>query len=186
MENDIVYWIGVVAVDDWGNMAVEPVNVVTTTAYSDTDTDSFAATPPDKVTGLQAWDHPSDDGSAIDISWNRSLAEDFSHYTVWISEYPLANLIDINQRCEEYTCGLLVINQRQIENSLKLEVTIDKALYGNEPSLLFSDDIRPSIPLYVTVTIHDIAGNVHLSNLDENVVVLLLLTIEEIFTLQIE
>ena len=170
LENDIVYWIGVVAVDDWGNMAVEPVNVVTTTAYSDTD-NLLVATPPDKVSGLQAWDHPSDDGSAIDISWNRSLAEDFSHYTIWVSEYPLADLIDINQHCQEYNCELLVINQRQIENSLKLEVTINKALYGNEPSVLFSDEIRPSIPLYVTVTIHDIAGNVQLSNLDESVVV---------------
>jgi len=88
-----------------------------------------------------------------------------------VSEYPLADLIDINQHCQEYNCELLVINQRQIENSLKLEVTINKALYGNEPSVLFSDEIRPSIPLYVTVTIHDIAGNVQLSNLDENVVV---------------
>ena len=169
LENGIAYWIGVVAVDDWGNMAVEPVNVVTTTPYSDTD--SSAALPPEKVSGLQAWDHPLDDGTAIDVSWNRSIADDFSHYTIWVSEYPLANLIDISQHCEENNCNLLIINQRQIENSLKLEVTLDKALYGNEPSDLFSDDIRPSIPLYVAVTIHDLAGNVHLSNLEDNIVI---------------
>ena len=171
LENGIVYWIGVVAVDDWGNMAVEPVNVVTTTAYSDIDTDSISFSAPEKVSGLQAWDHPSDDGTAIDISWNRSIADDFSHYTVWVSEYPLGNLIEINQHCEEYNCELMIINQRQIENSLKLEVTLDKALYGNEPSELSSDEIRPSIPLYVTITIHDLAGNAHLSNLEDHVVI---------------
>ena len=154
--------------DDWGNMAVEPVNVVTTTSYSDTD--SSAAYPPEKVSGLQAWDHPLDDGTAIDISWNRSIADDFSHYTIWVSEYPLANLIDISKHCEENNCNLLVINQRQIENSLKLQVTLNKALY-NEPSDLISDDIRPSIPLYVAVTIHDLAGNVQLSNLENNIVI---------------
>ena len=37
LQNGIAYWIGVVAVDDWGNMAVEPVNEATTTSYSDTD-----------------------------------------------------------------------------------------------------------------------------------------------------
>jgi hypothetical protein len=169
LENGIAYWIGVVAVDDWGNMAVEPVNVVTTTAYIDTD--SISASPPEKVSGLQAWDHPLDDGSAIDVSWNRSIADDFSHYTIWASEYPLANLVEISQHCEENNCDLLVINQRQIENSLRLEITLDKALYGIEPSDLYSGEIRPSIPLYVAVTIHDLAGNVHLSNLDDNIVI---------------
>ena len=169
-ENGIVYWIGVVAVDDWGNMALEPVNVVSTTPYSETDSLSF--TPPDRVTGLQAWDHPSDDGSAIDIMWNRSLADDFSHYMIWASEYPLNDLTQIYQQCNgQRDCNLITVDQRQIENSLQLEVTLENALYGDDIQSLYSNEIIPSIPLYVTVTIHDIAGNVYLSDMDEHIVI---------------
>ncbi len=167
LENGIVYWIGVVAVDDWGNIASEPVNIVSTASYSETDSISFS--PPEKVEGLIAWDHPSDDGSSIDIMWNRSTADDFSHYTIWVSEYPLNDLIEINQHCQEIECNLIIINQRQIENSLQLEITVNNALYGNDISSLYSSIIVPSIPLYVAVTVHDIAGNVYLTNLDEHI-----------------
>ena len=102
-------------------------------------------------------DHPSDDGSSIDIMWNRSTADDFSHYTIWVSEYPLNDLIEINQHCQEIECNLIIINQRQIENSLQLEITVNNALYGNDISSLYSSIIVPSIPLYVAVTVHDIA-----------------------------
>ena len=44
------------------------------------------------------------------------------------------------------------------------------ALYGNTVSDLTSEAIRPSIPLYVTVTTHDILGNVHLNDMDEHMV----------------
>ncbi|MGY8714951.1 MAG: two-component regulator propeller domain-containing protein [Candidatus Poseidoniales archaeon] len=165
LENGLVYWIGVVAVDDWGNMATEPVNVVSTTPYSELDSISFS--PPDKINGLMAWDHPQDDGSSIDVVWNRSTANDFSHYTIWVSEYPLNDLTEIYQHCLEIECNLITINQRQIENSIQLEITIDNALYGNDIDSLYSNNILPSIPLYVAVTVHDISGNVHMSNLDD-------------------
>ena len=167
LENDVVYWIGVVAVDDWGNQNVNDVLVVETATYSELDSTEF--TPPDMVSGLQAWDHPDDDGTAIDVSWDRTTAEDFSHYTVWASDFPLNDLTEVSSACESSgTCNLVTIDQRQIGNSPRLEVTLSRALYGTEADELSPSRISPEVPLYVTVTIHDIAGNVFLSDLSEN------------------
>ena len=107
LENGIVYWIGVVAVDDWGNQDVDDVLVVETTPYSELDSLEWVS--PDLVTGLLAWDHPSDDGTAIDVRWDRSVADDFSHYTVWVSDYPLDDLTLISSACEAPTFGSLNI-----------------------------------------------------------------------------
>ena len=167
LENDIVYWIGVVAVDDWGNQNLDDVLVVETASYSELDSSEFS--PPDLVSGLQAWDHPEDDGTAIDVSWDRTMAEDFSHYTVWASDFPLDDLTDVYASCEANgNCNTLTIDQRQIGNSPRLEVTLTTALYGSEPGSLAPTRISPDIPLYVTVTIHDIAGNVFLSGLSDH------------------
>lgn len=169
LENDVVYWIGVVAVDDWGNQNVDDVLVVETASFSELDSSEF--TPPDLVSGLQAWDHPDDDGTAIDVSWDRSMAEDFSHYTVWVSDYPLNDLVDISLACESSgSCDLIEIDQRQIGNSQRLEVTIHAALYGFEADELSPGGIYPGVPLYVAVTIHDIAGNAILSGLSDHMV----------------
>ena len=167
LENDVVYWIGVVAVDDWGNQNVDDVLVVETASYSEFDSTEF--TPPEMVSGLQAWDHPDDDGTAIDVSWDRTMAEDFSHYTVWASDFPLNDLTEVNSACESSgACNLVTIDQRQIGNSPRLEVTLSSALYGTEADALSPSGISPDVPLYVTVTIHDLAGNVILSDLSDN------------------
>jgi len=167
LDNDVVYWIGVVAVDDWGNQNVDEVLVVETASYSELDSSEFM--PPDMVSGLQAWDHPDDDGTAIDVSWDRTLADDFSHYTVWVSDFPLDDLTDVSLACETSgSCNLVTIDQRQIGNSPRLEVTLSTALYGTEADDLSPSRILPDVPLYVTVTIHDIAGNVVLSDLSDH------------------
>ena len=167
LENDVVYWIGVVAVDDWGNQNVDEVLVVETASYSEFDSTEF--TPPDMVSGLQAWDHPDDEGTAIDVSWDRTMAEDFSHYTVWASDFPLNDLTEVNSACESSgACSLVTIDQRQIGNSPRLEITLSSALYGTEADALSPYGISPDVPLYVTVTIHDLAGNVILSDLSDN------------------
>ena len=166
LENGIVYWIGVVAVDDWGNQDVEDVLVVEMTPNSQLD--STSGLPPDLVSNLQAWDHPMDDGTAIDISWDRSEATDFSYYTVWVSEYPLDDLTQLYSNCNQnFDCGLTIVNQRQIGNSKQLELTVNRALYGTNIETLQPLKISPSIPLYVAVTVHDINGNVKLTGMDK-------------------
>lgn len=164
-----VYWIGVVAFDDWGNSDVDNVLIVEATPESDF---TGVAVAPDRVTGLNAWDHFPDDGSAIDIRWNRSSAEDFNFYTVWISEYPLDNVTILWELCRDspISCGLLTVDQRQFGADFQLELTATKALYGNNIESLIVDDIQPMVPLYVTVTIHDIGGNVYLDQLSDHMV----------------
>ncbi len=51
-----------------------------------------------------------------------------------------------------------------------MEVTLTSALYGTEPDSLVSIPIVPMVPLYVTVTVHDISGNVQLTGLGDSVV----------------
>ena len=164
-----VYWIGVVAFDDWGNGDVDNVYIVDATPMANLGGPGSA---PDRVTGLNAWDHSDDDGTAIDIRWNRSAAEDFSFYTVWVSEYPLANVTAIWESCEgmTYSCGLITIDQRQFGADFQLEFTAERALYGTSLDTLEVRQIESMIPLYVTVTIHDVSGNVHLSGLSDHMV----------------
>ena len=169
LENDVAYWIGVVASDDWGNENLDDVLVVDATPIANTQGQGQA---PPRVEGLSAWDHPDDDGTAIDIVWNRSLAADFSHYVIWVSDYPLNDLTEIWAECSDdlAACGLLEIDQRQIGGALQLQITVTTALYGSTVDTLSSEPIVPSIPLYVTITTHDILGNVHLTGMEEHMV----------------
>ena len=169
LQNGVVYWIGVVAADDWGNENLEDVLVVDATPMSNV---VGQGQPPDRVEGLNAWDHPDDDGTAIDIVWNRSLDADFSHYVIWVSDYPLDDLTDLWARCSDDLagCGLLEIDQRQIGGALQLEITVSTALYGSTVETLTPQTIVPLTPLYVTITTHDIQGNVHLTDMSDNLV----------------
>ena len=81
----------------------------------------------------------------------------------------LNDLTDVSNACESSgACSLITIDQRQIGNSPRLEITLSSALYGTEADALSPSRISPDVPLYVTVTIHDIAGNVILSDLSDN------------------
>ena len=169
LQNGLVYWIGVVASDDWGNENLDDVLVVEATPMSNI---AGQGQPPDRVEGLSAWDHPDDDGTAIDILWNRSLSPDFSHYVIWVSDYPLDDLTEIWERCSDDLagCGLLEIDQRQIGGALQLEITVTTALYGSTVDTLSPQTIVPLTPLYVTITTHDIQGNVHLTDMSDHLV----------------
>ena len=87
-------------------------------------------------------------------------------------ENPLNNVTEIWESCSENPsdCGLVVINQRQFGANFQLEYTAESALYGSSVDTLEVGQIQSMIPLYVTVTIHDISGNVHLSGLSEHMV----------------
>ena len=168
LQDGITYWFGVVASDDWGNSDVNSVLVVEATPEANQNGSSSA---PDRVEGLIAWDHPDDDGTKIDIVWNRSTAPDFDFYTVWVSDYPLNNISELNDNCESgiISCSNIVIDQRQIGGVLQLQMTIDTAMYGSSIDSLVESPISPDIPLYVAVTVHDVKGNVYLSGLDDHI-----------------
>ena len=170
--DDTSYWVGVVASDDWGNQNLNDVLVVEVTPQSN---NGGVGIPPARVSGLNAFDHPDDDGTAIDVSWNRSLATDFSFYTIWISDFYQENLTEswLNCSAAPHSCGLISINQQQIGGAFQLQMTVYTAHYGNSISQQSSSSIVPEIPLYVTITTHDIHGNVFLTEMQNQMVLVI-------------
>ena len=167
LTDDLEYYIGVVAFDTWLNGNLNDVNIVTATPI---DNSNGAATPPTRIESIQAYDHPDDDGTAIDVVWSISDAGDFSKYIVWAADKPVD---DVGYLWNQYGddpayCGCIVIDKQWIdEDKNPIELTLNTALYGlstqsdqfgpaDTPQL-----IRPGIELFVTVTVHDIQGNVH-------------------------
>jgi hypothetical protein len=123
------------------------------------------------VENLQAWDHPEDDGTAIDVQWSPSAVDDFAFYVVWASEHPVENVAIKWMECEENPseCGLLVIHQQRQSWNGPMNIMLEKASYGgNSLSEATASDIIPNNPIWVTVTIHDIKGNAFLTNLGEH------------------
>jgi hypothetical protein len=131
--------------------------------------------PPARVDGLAAFDHPEDDGTAIDIIWNRSLATDFSFYTIWVSDFYQEDLTESWNDCSNSpeSCGLIILNQQQIGGAFQLRMTVEKAHYGDTISQSSSSPIIPEVPLYVTITTHDIHGNVFLSDMKNYMVLVI-------------
>ena len=158
------YWITVVASDNWGN--VDHWNVTWVQAFSVQNT--IGVDPPPRVEDLQAWDHPDDDGSAIDVQWAPTTVNDFAFYVVWASEHPLENVAFKWMECEENPadCGLLVIQQQRQSWNGPMNIVLERALYGgNSLEESTASDIVANQPIWVTVTIHDIKGNAFLTNL---------------------
>ena len=161
------YWIGAVASDDWLNSDTGNVIVLSVTPDQDLiDT----STPPKRAIEIEAWDHPDDAGNEIDISFAPSTADDFSYYIIWVADTPVDNLEDTWARYENdlSNCGCLRLNKQWIDERWDpIQLTIGEALYGGEdPSEGSAKLIEPDIELFVTITIHDIKGNVYLTDLN--------------------
>ncbi len=169
--NNLEYYIGVVAFDTWLNGNLNDVEIVTATPI---DNSNGAAIPPNRIESIQAYDHPDDDGTAIDVVWSISDAGDFSKYIVWAADKPVE---DVSYLWNMYgddsaTCGCIVIDKQWIdEDKNPIELTLNTALYGvgtqtdqfgpaDTPQL-----IKPGIELFVTVTVHDLQGNVYTDSL---------------------
>tara|TARA_B100001540_G_scaffold316961_1_gene348353 strand:- start:3077 stop:4876 length:1800 start_codon:yes stop_codon:yes gene_type:complete len=169
--DNLEYYIGVVAFDTWLNGNLNDVEIVTATPI---DNSNGAAMPPNRIESIQAYDHPNDDGTAIDVVWSISDAGDFSKYVVWAADKPVD---DVGYLWNAYGddpayCGCIVIDKQWIdEDKNPIELTLNTALYGaatqsdqfgpsDTPQL-----IKPGIELFVTVTVHDLQGNVYTDSL---------------------
>ena len=169
--NGLEYYIGVVAFDTWLNGNLNDVEIVTATPI---DNSNGAAMPPNRIESIQAYDHPDDDGTAIDVVWSISDAGDFSQYVVWAADKPVD---DVSYLWNLYgddpaSCGCIVIDKQWIdEDKNPIELTLNAALYGlggNSDSFGPGDTpqlIQPGIELFVTVTVHDVQGNVYTDDL---------------------
>ena len=91
------YWIGAVAFDKWQNGDTGDVTILEVTPYVN---NINGGSVPERITELNAWDHPDDDGTAIDISWAPSEVDDFDYYVIWVSESDLSDVTEIWERVE--------------------------------------------------------------------------------------
>ena len=161
-----MYAVGVVAYDAWLNADLTAVTLVTVTPLQNVVGQGSI---PDRITNIMAFDHPNDDGTAIDVIWSPSEAEDFSSYTVWVADKPLRDLswLYASRGTNAETCGCFTFSKQWIdEKTNPIELTISTGLYGGQDLLATTPQlIKPDIKLYVVVTVHDLKGNVHVDDL---------------------
>ena len=157
--NGVAYDVGVVASDAWLNADLGRVMLSEATPFVNR---IGSAEPPIPVSDLAAFDHPDDRGTAIDVSWSPAVEDDFSHYIIWVSEQPIALTEDT--ATVSNGCGCFRLDQRNPSSSDRVEVTIDRAQYG-EGFLVEERSIQPDVELVVVVTVHDVSGNVHVEDL---------------------
>ena len=157
--NGVAYDVGVVASDAWLNADLGRVMLSEATPFVNR---IGSAEPPIPVSDLGAFDHPDDRGTAIDVSWSPAVEDDFSHYIIWVSEQPIALTEDT--ATVSNGCGCFRLDQRNPSSSDRVEVTIDRAQYG-EGFLVEERSIQPDVELVVVVTVHDVSGNVHVEDL---------------------
>ena len=165
-----VYTFGVVAYDLWLNGNTDDVLLVTATPFQNI---VGPGTTPPRITSLLAFDHPDDDGTAIDVVWEPSTIDDFASYTVWVASEPVTDLTLAYAAfgTDDTRCGCFSFNKQWIdERTNPIELTLSTALYLEEGQGLNNGEvglIQPDIDLFVAVTVHDLRGNVYLTNLTQ-------------------
>ena len=164
------YTVGVVAYDVWLNGNTE--NVLLAVASPLQNIVGQGGTPP-RITSLMAYDHANDDGTAIDVVWEPSSVEDFASYTVWVSNVPVEDLSLAYAAFGNNpdACGCFTFNKQWIdERTNPIELTLSTALIvpsGGSLSDGVPSLIQPNVELFVAVTVHDLKGNVHLTELTQ-------------------
>lgn len=171
LEDNVLYWITVVAFDVWGNGDLVNVTIV----QASPERNMFGSDPPPRLQNLSAWDHPDDDGRAVDVEWDASEVMDFGYYVVWASDHPVDDLTVLYPNCRDdlAACGATVLDrQYSIDgSSMRVAVTITTAIYGGDSVVNGTPGIiRPDVPLYVTVTAHDLLDAAFLTRLPSLVV----------------
>ena len=162
------YTVGVVAYDVWLNGDTENVLL---DAASPLQNIVGQGTPP-RITSLMAYDHANDDGTAIDVVWEPSTVEDFASYTVWVSNVPVEDLTLAYAAFgnNPEACGCFSFNKQWIdERTNPIELTLSTALLVPSGSML-SDGVLSMIQpgaVVRAVTVHDLKGNVHLTDLTQ-------------------
>ena len=165
-----IYTLGVVAYDVWLNGNVDDVMLVTATPLQNI---IGQGTTPPRITSLMAFDRANDDGTAIDVVWEPSTVEDFASYTVWVANAPVDDLSSAYAAfgTNPSVCGCFSFNKQWIdERTNPIELLISTALYVESGTDLAQGTpglIQPDVELFVAVTVHDLKGNVHLTDLTQ-------------------
>ena len=165
-----IYTVGIVAYDVWLNGNTEDVLLVAAAPLQNIV--GQGSTPP-RITSLLAFDHPEDDGSAIDVVWEPSTVEDFASYTVWISNAPVEDLSLAYAAfgTNPQACGCFSFSKQWIdERTNPIQLTLSTALVVPEGGSLADGApglVQANVEYFVAVTVHDLRGNVHLTDLTQ-------------------
>jgi len=161
------YWFAVVASDDWLNEDKGNVHIVEATPLRNLIN---VNTPPERIQAIDAWDVPNDDGNAIEVQWTADDSNDFAYYIVWVADRDVSDLEELHAKYSPdlVMCGCIKVqNQRNGDSDKPLTEIVTEALYGGTSLVDASQSgIVPDVELFVTITVHDIKGNVHLDNLE--------------------
>ena len=124
--------------------------------------------PPDRLAGLQAFDHPDDDGSSIDVEFPTSVADDFSHYIVWTFTESIDDVSAyVTDGVPNVDGGFLRLNTQLIDTDGRaIVLPMSEALQPSASSSIDVVPIEAGMTVYAVVTVHDLDGNVHLDGLD--------------------
>ncbi|MDB0004872.1 hypothetical protein N9E21_03275 [Candidatus Poseidoniaceae archaeon] len=163
------YFVAVLAFDEYLNTQRNGLEVVSAIPVDNLNQEMPK---PDRITSLEAYDTPNDDGTSIDVTWTPSSSENFGFYTVWVADRPLDNVTSL---WETYgndgdRCGCVVIDQQYIDSEKgPITLTVNTALYriidasGQEIDVVKL--IQPNVELHVAVTAHNTEGDAHTESL---------------------
>ena len=124
-------------------------------------------TPPSRLQNVQAFDHPGDDGTAVDVVFSPSAVDDFGHYLVWTFTKEVTNVSAWHQNglLSDASTALRIDTQQIDADGSPFEITMNEALHENEDGTWSSVPIEDGMIVHVAVTVHDLRGNVHLDGL---------------------
>jgi len=86
LENNRDYYIAVSAIDLSGNQGTDVVTFPPVQCMENM--------PPEKVSGLFAYDKPDDGGGVIMVGWNGSEEADFAYYEIYVFDHDVTEIVD--------------------------------------------------------------------------------------------
>lgn len=124
---------------------------------------------PDRLVDVKAFDHPEDDGRAIDVVFSPSDADDFDHYLIWTFTEEITNVSAwYNDGVFIGEVAVLRIDTQLIDTEgSPFEITLNEALHKDDDGTWSVVAIEDGMTVYAMVTVHDLRGNVHLDGLTE-------------------
>ena len=123
--------------------------------------------PPARLEAVEAFDHPQDDGSAIDVVFAPSAVDDFGHYLVWTFTESITNVSawHADGMLRDGVSALRIDTQRIDADGSSFEITMNEAMQRNQDGTWSVVPIGDGMTVYAAVTVHDLRGNVHLDGL---------------------
>ena len=123
--------------------------------------------PPARLESVEAFDHPNDDGTAVDVVFAPSAADDFGHYLVWTFTEAITNVSawHLNGMPSDSVSALRIDTQRIDADGSSFEITMNEAMHRNQDGTWSVVPIVDGMTVHAAVTVHDLRGNVHLEGL---------------------